>query len=246
MGATGRADDELIDALQKSFKLTRYEAKLYLALLKGASNPREASSMSGVPLPRIYDVIRVLESKGFVVATEGWYRPLPPSAVAVAEIARIEEEARRRVSQILEVSRMLESIASAKSDELEISIVDGLYPALSAAAEDLRSINNLFVVVSTALSESVCAFRPLLRDSVVHGVNTVLVYSAGNRRRENDVPEGVKVVEARFWLPDMIATDVKTVYIVPDRRSRGVKGLSIKDRSYSSQVIKRLKESLGL
>ncbi len=246
MSASDTIEDELIAALQKSFRLTRYEAKLYLALLKGASNPREASSMSGVPLPRIYDVIRVLESKGFVVATEGWYRPLPPSAVAIAEIARIEDEARKRVNQILEVARALESIASAKAEELEISVVEGLYPALSAAAEDLRSINNMFVVVSIALSDSVEAFHPLLRDSVVHGVNTVLVYSLGAKKSRANIPDGVKVVEAGFWLPDLIATDVKTVYIVPDRRSRSVKGIFIKDRSYSSYIIKRLRESLRL
>ena len=45
--------EDLVTLMRRSMGLTLYEAKLYIAMLRGARHPREASSMSGVPLPRI-------------------------------------------------------------------------------------------------------------------------------------------------------------------------------------------------
>ncbi|MFP3307944.1 MAG: helix-turn-helix domain-containing protein, partial [Acidilobus sp.] len=81
--------EALVERLRKALDLTLYEAKLYIAMLQGASDPKEASVMSGVPLPRIYDVVKVLESKGMVYKDpNGWYRAVSPRALAAASIAR--------------------------------------------------------------------------------------------------------------------------------------------------------------
>lgn len=56
----------------KSFGLTEYEAKVYLALLDRAElTAEEISSLSEVPLPRVYDVLESLEEKGFVKIISG-------------------------------------------------------------------------------------------------------------------------------------------------------------------------------
>ncbi|MCX8169169.1 MAG: hypothetical protein N3E39_03015 [Candidatus Methanomethylicia archaeon] len=56
----------------KSFGLTEYEAKVYLALLeRGELTAEEISSLSNVPLPRVYDVLNNLEKKGFVKIISG-------------------------------------------------------------------------------------------------------------------------------------------------------------------------------
>jgi sugar-specific transcriptional regulator TrmB len=240
-------DEELVSLLQRSFRLTRYEAKLYLALLRGASNPREASSMSGVPLPRIYDVVRVLESKGFVVPSEGWYRPLPPRAVAVAEIARVEGEARSRVKQILEVAEALERLVSAARDDVEIAILDGLYSILSSAAEELRKAGRLMVVVSSALRGAEETLAPLIRDAVSRGIKVVVaVVGDANLKTLEDVHQDIRVVRIKWWLPDMIIVGPKVIFVVPDRRSGGVKGFSVRDPAYSSEIASALTEALGL
>ncbi len=240
----GVSGEDLVSMLQRSFKLTRYEAKLYLALLKGASNPKEASSMSGVPLPRIYDVIKVLESKGFVVASEGWYRPLPPSAVAIAEIARVEGEARSRVRQIMEAARTLEDLITAAREEVEVTMVEGLYSALSASAEDLKRATRLFIVVSHALSGKEDTILPLVRDAVSRGIKVVIAYPLRQPPMLEDLPEEVSVVRVATWLPDMIASERNVVYLVPDRKGGGVKGVYVRDPSYASRVVEALKESL--
>ncbi|MCE4612037.1 MAG: hypothetical protein F7B17_08715 [Desulfurococcales archaeon] len=242
---TGASEEDLVSMLQRSFKLTRYEAKLYLALLKGASNPKEASSMSGVPLPRIYDVIKVLESKGFVVPSEGWYRPLPPSAVAIAEIARVEGEARSRVRQIMEAARTLEDLIAAAREEVEVTVIEGLYSAVSASAEDLKKTSILFIIVSEALPGREDAILPLVRDAVSRGVKVVIVYPLREPTRLEDLPGEVKTVKMATWLPDMIVSERSVVYLVPDRRSGGVKGIYVRDPSYASRVAGGLRESLG-
>jgi len=56
----------------KSFGLTEYEARVYLVLLEGTElTAEEISSLSNVPLPRVYDVLESLEEKGFVKIISG-------------------------------------------------------------------------------------------------------------------------------------------------------------------------------
>lgn len=232
--------EELISLIQKAFRLTRYEASLYVALLKGASNPKEASSLSGVPLPRIYDVIRVLESKGFVVSSESWYRPLPPRAVAVAEIARVEGEARSRIRQIMHAAEALESIAGEYAGESEVVNVESLYSAISLVAETISKSAVLIISFFQALTGFVDRFKPLIREASGLGVEVIV---AGDVEVDGD-NLNIKRVENVAIASDMIATELIVVYVVPDRKSGDVKGIAIRDRGYASKVVKAFKESL--
>ncbi len=238
-------EEELVEMLQRSFKLTRYEARLYLALLKGASNPKEASSMSGVPLPRIYDVVRVLESKGFVVPSESWYRPLPPRAVAVAEIARIEGEARSRIKQVMGIAEELERMSALPGMGFEVLVLEGLYSILSAAAEGLMKSSNLLVIVFEALKGSEDRLLALLRDAVAKGVRTMLVYSGdpSGFTLPGDLEE-VVVKHSDRWMPDAIVTDKVVILVVPDRRVGGLKGLAVKDEVYAGTVLRAVLQQL--
>lgn len=60
--------------------LSRYEISAYLALVgHHPVNGSQLSRISGIPRARIYDVLRILTDKGFVVkAGDGMYAPLPP------------------------------------------------------------------------------------------------------------------------------------------------------------------------
>ncbi len=146
--------DGIIDVMRKSMGLTLYEAKLYIALLQGARNPREASVKSGVPLPRIYDVIKVLEAKGFVERDPGgWYKPYAPRAVAAAALARIEEEARTRARMILDVVDKLERIAAGSYGEPGASCLEGLYKIVAAAASLAESGGPVYVGLGTVLGD---------------------------------------------------------------------------------------------
>lgn len=79
---------ELNNKIWKSLKymgLSDYEAKTYLTLVSMVSGPAsEISKNSGVPRSRIYDILKILERKGFAESTKG--RPNIYKAVAPYEI----------------------------------------------------------------------------------------------------------------------------------------------------------------
>ncbi|NJE25894.1 TrmB family transcriptional regulator [Thermococcus sp. MV5] len=63
-------DEEEIQALLKELGLNGYEIRAYLTLIKrGPLTAGELASLSKVPQPRVYDVIRSLMGRGFVAVT---------------------------------------------------------------------------------------------------------------------------------------------------------------------------------
>ena len=59
-----------LKALLKELGLNKYEVNAYLTLIKqGPLTAGELASLSKVPQPRVYDVVRSLMSKGFVAIT---------------------------------------------------------------------------------------------------------------------------------------------------------------------------------
>lgn len=76
--------DGIVDGLRK-LGLTEYEAKAYATLVGvGEATAREVHELSSVPRTRIYDILRELESKGFVEFVQGsptYYRAVEPDSV---------------------------------------------------------------------------------------------------------------------------------------------------------------------
>ena len=84
--------DRAVELLKERFGLNTYEAKAYLSLLKGARSPKEVSSASGIPISRVYDVLKGLSEKGFAVKEGRGYRPRRPEAAAAAVAAKLRRE----------------------------------------------------------------------------------------------------------------------------------------------------------
>lgn len=65
--------------------LREYEAKIYVALVGlGEANVRRIHEVSGVPRPRVYDVLNTLAEKGFIDIRQGspsMYRAVEPEVV---------------------------------------------------------------------------------------------------------------------------------------------------------------------
>lgn len=65
--------------------LKEYEAKIYVALVGlGESNVRSIHEISGVPRPRVYDVLNALDAKGFIEIRQGsplMYQAVRPDIV---------------------------------------------------------------------------------------------------------------------------------------------------------------------
>ncbi|AFZ70511.1 putative transcriptional regulator [Caldisphaera lagunensis DSM 15908] len=167
--------EEVIERLRKSLDLTLYEAKLYLALLEGAKDPKDASAKSGVPLPRIYDVIKVLEAKGMAVSDpKGWYRAVHPRAVAVSAIARLEEDSKKKIKEILNIADSLESFAISENNE-SIIIVKGYYNLLSLLAENMKDTDIAYITTSRVLNNWEESLKPLVK-SIIMLVNEIRIF----------------------------------------------------------------------
>ncbi|MEM2330188.1 MAG: TrmB family transcriptional regulator [Candidatus Jordarchaeales archaeon] len=86
--------------------LTGYEAEVYLTLvMEGALTAREASRRSGVPYSRIYDVLEVLEEKGWVQVRGGrpkLYAARPPSEAMRFVKLRFQREMEENEKKVVE------------------------------------------------------------------------------------------------------------------------------------------------
>ncbi|AIF69447.1 hypothetical protein PAP_05180 [Palaeococcus pacificus DY20341] len=72
-------DEKEVRQLLKELDLNEYEIRTYLTLIKrGALTAGELATLSKVPQPRIYDVIRTLMSKGFVTTSGGRPKKVVP------------------------------------------------------------------------------------------------------------------------------------------------------------------------
>ncbi|MDD2836307.1 MAG: TrmB family transcriptional regulator [Methanothrix sp.] len=102
--------DEIVEGL-RMLGLTEYEAKAYATLVgMGEATAREVHELSAVPRTRIYDILRDLESKGFVEFMQGsptYYRAVEPDRVMKRLkdelVASIDRSTRELLSLNLEV-----------------------------------------------------------------------------------------------------------------------------------------------
>jgi len=97
--------DRMVELLQEHFELNLYEARAYVALVGfGVLTPAELASVSEVPAPRTYDVLRSLEKKGFAISQPGKvnkYRPVHPQNI----LEKFIEEWQERVKDELELKQ---------------------------------------------------------------------------------------------------------------------------------------------
>ncbi|MCU0631384.1 MAG: TrmB family transcriptional regulator [Methanolinea sp.] len=88
-----------------SLGLKEYEARVYAGLVGiGEGNARQIHEVSGVPRPRVYDVLQSLVDRGFVEVRQGSplsYRPVEPPIV-IGHLNEILEKAVRESNEALE------------------------------------------------------------------------------------------------------------------------------------------------
>jgi len=229
--------EALVERLRKALDLTLYEAKLYMAMLQGAGDPKEASVMSGVPLPRIYDVVKVLESKGMVYKDpNGWYRAVSPRALAAASIARLEEDSRRRAREIAELAEALERLES-KQRVPRYVIVKGAYNIVSAAVDFFKASAVVYVAVSTVMA------RDGLGEEVVKSLLSyigdlrVLLVEGALVERVSEM--GVPVKVTQLPLLDSISSRVGLMVIVNEPFGEPV-AVAVEDQAQAEPYFRRL------
>ncbi len=202
---------DLVERLRRAFGLSGYEARVYIALLLGARNPKEASASSGVPLPRVYDVVRLLESKGLVEREPGgWYVPVPPRAAAAAVLARVEEEARRRARLALEVVEELEEAASTGGSPA-LALSEGSAGAASAVASVLEGASTAYATFYLWPEGVARVLSAALRAA---GLGELRILHKPGGHVDLPLPEGsYRACELDAPLVDSVASRERAVYL---------------------------------
>jgi len=162
----GMVKEEIVELLQDHFGLNLYEARGYVALVGfGVLTPAELSSVSEVPAPRTYDVLRSLEKKGFAMSQPGRehkYRPVHPQVI----LEKYIEEWEKQTKQELEAKK------KAKEELLQLMepLIDTEVPKYGAERVwVVRGIKNSVMKVKEMLEE--VEGELLLADNGYIGVN---------------------------------------------------------------------------
>ncbi len=231
--------DDVVERLRKALDLTLYEAKLYLAILQGARDPKEASAQSGVPLPRIYDVVRVLESKGMVYRDSGgWYRAVSPHSLAAMSIIKLEEETKRRAKEIEELARVLESLAG--KGQPSLTMVKGTYNIISAAVDYFRDSPIVYVVVGSVFLGS-DILRKLVEAISQYVVDIRVMASKGSGQLDIGV-HGVQVRYARAAYLDLVVSQQSVMTLMKDVTSDVLVAVLNRNPDHAGYIIKALSE----
>ncbi len=237
-----RLNQEIIDKLRRAFDLSGYEAKLYLALLHGARNPKEASSLSGVPLPRVYDVIRLLEAKGLVQKDpEGWYVPVPPRAAVASMVARIEDELRTRVRLASAVASELEALAGA-SEEREATLATSSPGVSSLIASILSEVRVAYATVSSGYDLFIYTLKSAIKTS---NLEALLVVKSPEVKDVlfDDLDIVEECTHPHLKVPiSSVSTPHSAVFVYEDSISGSIIGLLIKWKGFASKYNKSLRE----
>ncbi len=129
--------------------LNQYEAKAYFALSAFGSRTAGAlSEKADLPRPRVYDVLKRLQDKGFVLIQQG--RPVKYSALPIEEAVKTLKKQRE--------DSIVEEVA--KLDELSKSLIAKLKPSLSQPKQideqvwTLKGRDAIYSKISSMLSNA--------------------------------------------------------------------------------------------
>lgn len=159
-----------LTSVLKDAGLSPYQATAYVTLLElGAASASELATASGVPGPRIYDVLRDLEDDGYVVTYEQdklYVRAIEP-AEALAPI-------RTRVGRFEAAIEEIETRwHQPEAHDHEITVVRRFETVFEQIKRDIRDAE-YYVLLSTTPGQFQ-ELRPALREAHQRGVYTHVV-----------------------------------------------------------------------
>jgi sugar-specific transcriptional regulator TrmB len=231
--------EELEASLRENFKLSSYETKTYLSLLKlGRQTPKQISTNAKVPMPRVYDTLESLMAKGFVIKQEEFYSAMPPKSAIHGRSLQFEDnfsrEQRARKAAEAHIVKALEQLdlnRSKASSEGEISILKGFNAIANKFTELLETSQELILVAKRAI-EARDVFIPLLLEfgkmKEGRGKKTLQILVPYGIRISKEELESAKELSAEIRtsdhiLFDMMITDLDDVLIgVPDPLSNEI------------------------
>jgi sugar-specific transcriptional regulator TrmB len=229
---------EIESSLKENFKVSSYEARAYISLLRlGRQSTKQLSSSATVPLPRVYDTVESLMTKGFVIKKEENFLAVPPKQALKGRTRQFEiqflEDQRRRAEAENRLTDLLERQASpddSESDQTsEISVLKGLNSIANKFEELLESSKDVILVAKRAV-EAKEFFIPILLEyaNSQSGRIRIRIIAPKNIRISKDDLEQAKGASAQIRksdnvIFDMMIADQDNVLIgVPDPLSEEI------------------------
>ena len=210
--------EELESSLRENFKLSSYETKTYLSLLRlGKQNPKQVSASAKIPMPRVYDTLESLMSKGFVMKQEEYYSPIPPKRAIHGRALQFEdhfakEQNARRVAetQIVEILERLELGQNKSSSVSEISVLKGFNAIANKFSELLESSQEIILLAKRAI-EAREVFIPILVEfAQAHD-------GKASKHLRIIVPEGIRITKDELASAKNASTEIrKSAHILFD------------------------------
>jgi sugar-specific transcriptional regulator TrmB len=183
--------DEIESQLREVFKLSSYEVKSYLSLLKlGKQTPKELAKSASIPLPRIYDTLESLMSKGFALKQDEYYSPIPPRTALHGRTIQFEKDFEREQKTREAVERDLSNFLEKSSmqarqrihSEGEISVLKG-FNAIQNKFGELLSESSEVILVAKRAVEAKDVFIPIM-----------LEYGAGNVGNRKSKKKSIRII----------------------------------------------------
>lgn len=147
----------MIALLRETFRLGAYEAKVYRALLEGAVDPKIIVQRAGIPYPRIYDIMRSLEEKGFARKAKSSYEVVNPKIAFEGRILQFKREFREEMeSKVRHKETLLSSLTPSHTDreskkESEIfQVLTGINSITNKFAEVLEQSHDTIITLKKA------------------------------------------------------------------------------------------------
>jgi sugar-specific transcriptional regulator TrmB len=221
-------DTEELTATLEAAGLSPYQADAYVTLLSlGSASAGDLADASGVPRPRIYDVLRDLEGAGYVTTYEQdrlYARAVPPG-----ELRPLRDRIDRLEAALAEVE---ERYRAPEHRESDVTLVRQFDTVFQQAERDVEAAERHVQAVLTP--DQFEALRGALSAAYDRGVYVqVSLYAPGEETVDPGAFEGV-CTEARrltFPKPFLVLTDRRRVSFSPKGRSVDEYGVLVDDRA---------------
>lgn len=224
---------EIESSLKENFKLSSYEARAYISLLRlGKQGTKQLSASAAIPLPRVYDTAESLMAKGFVMKQQENFLAIPPKQALKGRTRQFEiqfsEEQKRRADAEDRLTDLLQREVSSNSSDgdqgsSEISVLKGFNTIANKFEELLESSKDVTLVAKRAV-EAKEIFIPILLEysKKQPGKKRLRVIAPKSVRISKEDLEKAKLANAQIRrsdnvIFDMMITDQEDVLIgVPD------------------------------
>ncbi|KSW10728.1 hypothetical protein CF15_08055 [Pyrodictium occultum] len=236
---------DLEERLRRLLGLSGYEARVYLAVLQGATRPREIAEEANVPPQRIYDVLRSLQRRGLVAQTGDGYQAVPPSRSLLVEAERLLAEASEKAEELRRLARELERRVAHAAREY-VAVEEGVHRAVAAASAALEECGEKPWIMAYKAAEKAVELLPVLQPllSLLAGRGARVIVYRGARVPEEALQQvgrlpGVEVrVSDAVLLDMMVACD--TVVIGAPGRAGSVVAVVAVNQGFADALKRRI------